>query len=315
MQECQGEMLLQTLTHVFITHQNLSFIPPSWHINLARHNIKAHTCQLFTIAQACSVLLLPIAWEMLILQLFYGGFWWDGLWMLTGLPSMTAPFKSSVVKLSLQTGKQGTVCVFFKEKKKTPTAVGVCPWFSGPCSCPWHHRGGWHSSRLFPSQMPRALGCCSSWPPARLSPLPPQPPHLRGCTTGRRLPLSSAGSHLFPTWASMVVASLPGNKPGLAEGPKGLRIPNPAELYRFPVLMKLLAGFLGSRQTLVFAPWEAGTPPWPWSLPPSPAQKGGKAFSVSLYTQGKQCKKAVWKLLLEFMDVAKRDWNYACKCG
>lgn len=43
------------------------------------------------------------------------------------------------------------------------------------------------------------------------------------------------------------------------------------------------------------------------SLPPSPAQKGGKAFSVSLYTQGKQCKKAVWKLLIEFMDVAKHD--------
>lgn len=51
------------------------------------------------------------------------------------------------------------------------------------------------------------------------------------------------------------------------------------------------------------------------SLPPSPTQKGGKAFSVSLYTQGKQCKKAVWKLLIEFMDVAKHDWNYACKCG
>lgn len=148
-----------------------------------------------------------------------------------------------------QTGH--SLCVFFKEKKP-PTAVGVCPWFSGLCSCPWHHRGGWHSSRLFPSQMSRALGCCSSWPPARLSPLPPQPPRLHGCTTGRRLPSSSAGSRLFPTWASVVGASLLGNKPGLAEGPKGLRIPNPTELYRrFPVLMKLLAVFLGSRQSLL----------------------------------------------------------------
>lgn len=291
MQECQGEMLLQTLTHVFITHQNLSFIPPSWHINLARHNIKAHTCQLFTTAQACSVLLLPIAWEMLILQLFYGGFWWDGLWMLTGLPSMTAPFKSSVVKLSLQTGKQGTVCMFsLKKKNKTKqnTAVGVCPWFSGLCSCPWHHRGGWHSSRLFPSQMPRALGCCSSWPPARLSPLPPQPPHLHGCTTGRHLPSSSAGSHLFPTWASMVGASLLGNKPGLAEGPKGLRVPNPTELYRrFPVLMKLLAVFLGSRQPLVFAPWEAGTPSWPWTLclPVLPKRAGRLFLFLSIHRE------------------------------
>lgn len=42
----------------------------------------------------------------------------------------------------------------------------------------------------------------------------------------------------------------------------------------------------------------------PNPLPPSPAQKGGKAFSVSLYTQGKQRR---MEILIEFMDVAKHD--------
>lgn len=169
--------------------------------------------------------------------------------------------------------------------------------------------GGWHGSGLLPSGMPGGSGCCWLCPPATLSPLPPWPPHLRGCGTGRRLPSSSAGSHSLLAWAGAVSASLLGNKPGFAEGPKGLEVLNLPELHGgIPALMKLLAEvFLGSRQPPVFAPREAGTPSRPGASASQSCPKGWEGFFCFSLYPGKAVQKGCMEIITEFMDVAKHD--------
>lgn len=54
--------------------------------------------------------------------------------MLTGLPSITAHFESSVAKFSLQIVKHDTICIFLKEKRAWKS---ICAWFTGPGSHTW----------------------------------------------------------------------------------------------------------------------------------------------------------------------------------
>lgn len=99
------------------------------------------------------------------------------------------------------------------------------------------------------------------------------------------------------------------DKPRFAEGPNGLRILNPAELYEgIPALMKLLAEvFLGSRQPRSLLRGRQVPHHGPG---PSPSQSSPKAwegfYSFSLYT-GKTVQKGCAELIIEFMDVAKHD--------